>query len=143
MLAESFFFLAKIMLLHRVHHFLKGVRLNIPELIIWIHEVVTGIDITIMLNNGCFSACFCKYTHRCWQPHPGHEGTFKIHDIDFADIISHPLIKDRNQKISVFFRIHRPWCQMNSFFVNRSRSRMAQPSVVACSSANLSTIGIN
>lgn len=87
--------LRKLFLLVGIHHFRYGLRMDIPQLVFWIDEMVARIEISIKLHDAGMATLLCHGAEPRGHPNPVcQRGIKQLHEI-FAHIMMHPFIKDR------------------------------------------------
>ena len=88
-------------------HLVQILLLQHPQAMIIIHKVITGIDGSILFCNQCTSTGLSHPAEACLSPcHDARCFRKELH-IYFPQIVSHPFIKNVDQKLSITFRGNR------------------------------------
>ena len=64
----------EVMLALAIHHCSDALAMDVAQEVLWEDEVVAGIDVAVVLDDGCMSAGFCHATDSWLFAHPAGKG---------------------------------------------------------------------
>ena len=85
---------------------------HIAQPVFGVDIVVAGEERAVVFQSHGAAALLCEDTNRRRLAHPGGQGPLEVHDEDIAHVLSHPLLVDGYQEVTVRLGFHGPWCDL-------------------------------